>query len=241
MDKKDKILNWFPLYVDKWLWGSTRIELRPDERSVFVDLLALAAKDDGHIRANNQTPYLHRQLAGMFLIDEELLTRTIIKCIEVDKITEEKDGIYYITNWSEYQFSDRWKRWLKKQKTGKIKDTSAKAEVPSAKAERKPYNTILNDTKLDETKLNNINPDTDFENFWNLYDKKVGKPNAIKEWNKLSTEEKQTVFVHMSEYCKVNERLYRKDPERYLKNKTFNDEIIQKESIKKSKFEWGND
>lgn len=71
MKSKDSALMWIPLWVDKWLWGSTRIELEPDERSVWVDLMALAAKDDGYIRANVGVPYAHQQLAGMLCVSVE--------------------------------------------------------------------------------------------------------------------------------------------------------------------------
>ena len=60
--KKRKVDPWFPFWVDKWLFGSTRIELEPDERGVFVDLLSLSKKDSGYIRANEGVPYLESQL-----------------------------------------------------------------------------------------------------------------------------------------------------------------------------------
>ena len=65
--------DWFPLWVDKWIFGSTRIELEPDERAVWVDLLALAAKDDGWVRANNNIPYQTQQLSGLLNISLDLL------------------------------------------------------------------------------------------------------------------------------------------------------------------------
>ena len=65
-----------------------------------------------------------------------------------------------------------------------------------------------------------------FEDFWNLYDKKVGKPNTMKEWKKLKPLEIDQIFIHVPEYKASKEKQFRKDPERYLKHKTFNDEII---------------
>ena len=100
---------WIPLWIDKWLFGSTRLELNPAERSVFVDLLALAGKDDGYIRANVNMPYNLRQLAGLLNVDVGLLTTTIKKCKETGKIEEPAEGIYKIKNWTEYQLSKRHK------------------------------------------------------------------------------------------------------------------------------------
>ena len=65
----------------------------------------------------------------------------------------------------------------------------------------------------------------DFEDFWNLYDKKVGKMNALKEWKKLKPLEIERIFEHVPFYLRTREKQYRKDPERYLKHKIFMDEI----------------
>jgi len=100
---------WFPLWIDKWLWGSTRHELNHEERAIFVDLLALAAKDDGFIRANETTPYPIEQLAGMLQASKELVSNTISKCIKYGKLIE-KEGIYFVNNWNEYRLSQRHKK-----------------------------------------------------------------------------------------------------------------------------------
>lgn len=65
-----------------------------------------------------------------------------------------------------------------------------------------------------------------FEDFWNAYDKKVGKPNALKQWKLLTREEKELTMEHVPAYVLSRDKKYRKDPERYLKHKTFEDEII---------------
>jgi hypothetical protein len=66
-----------------------------------------------------------------------------------------------------------------------------------------------------------------FDDFWIAYDKKVGKPNALKEWNRLTQKEKETAINHVTQYVESREKKFRKDPERYLKHRTFEDEIIQ--------------
>ena len=66
-----------------------------------------------------------------------------------------------------------------------------------------------------------------FDEFWELYQKKVGKPNSIKEWNKLTLDEMEKVIEVCPNYIKAHpDPKYRKDPERFLKNKCWNDEII---------------
>ena len=70
--------------------------------------------------------------------------------------------------------------------------------------------------------------DSYFDYFWDSYDKKVGKPNTKKEWNKLTEAEKQKVFEILPAYINSKtDKQFRKDPERFLKHKVFNDEIIE--------------
>jgi len=110
--KRGKIYDWLPLWRNKWLMGSTRWELDPGERSVFIDFLCLAGADDGFIRANPTTAYPIEYLAGMLQAPAELILRTIEKCILVGKITRLKDGVFYINSWKDYQLDPRRKREL---------------------------------------------------------------------------------------------------------------------------------
>lgn len=68
----------------------------------------------------------------------------------------------------------------------------------------------------------------DFDLFWELYDKKVGDKNKIaSKYNKLSTEDKQAIFLHVPKYIQSQpDKKYRKNPETYLNNKSWLDEII---------------
>jgi len=150
MKKRVAGKEWIPLWIDQWIFGSTRIELNPEERGIFIDLLALAGKDDGYIRANEDIGYLPIQLAGILNVDLEILKKGIKKCIETDKIIEVKPNIYKIKNWEVYQLSDRTKREYKMEVTSekmedtseKVEDASEKMEVASEKAETNINNNI---------------------------------------------------------------------------------------------------
>lgn len=107
--KEKQTQMWIPLYVDKWIFGSTRIELEPAERGVFVDLMAFGAKDNGYIRANEITPYHHQQLSGLLNIPIELLASTIAKCLHFGKLEEPSPGIYKLSNWEKFQLSEDYK------------------------------------------------------------------------------------------------------------------------------------
>jgi len=66
-----------------------------------------------------------------------------------------------------------------------------------------------------------------FEIFWNLYDKKVGKPKAEKKWNKLSPEEQKAILEYIPKYKIAQpDKTYRKNPETFLNNRGWEDELI---------------
>jgi hypothetical protein len=90
--------------------GSTRFELDSSERSVFIDLMVLAAKDDGFIRANAGMGYPHEWLSRSLNIPLEVLEKAIKKCIECEKIIDKGKGIYFIANWDSYRLSGSYKR-----------------------------------------------------------------------------------------------------------------------------------
>ena len=83
-----------------------------------------------------------------------------------------------------------------------------------------------------ETINRTINKDIniDFEFFWNEYDKKVGvKEKLKKKWNNLTNEERQNAMNYIDLYKQsVPDKQFRKNPETFLNNKSWNDEIIKR-------------
>lgn len=69
--------------------------------------------------------------------------------------------------------------------------------------------------------------DADFDMFWALYDKKRGKDKAQKLWSKLSKKDKQDALAYIPLYKQAQpDKQYRKDPETFLRNKSWKDELI---------------
>lgn len=161
--KVDKF--WFPWWPEKWLWGTIRIECTPAERGIWVDLLSLASKDDGHIRANEETPYPLQQLAGMLILSEKELAAAINKFIKLGKLIKTKTGTLYVAKWDKYQFSDRHKRRIEEEMSGKSVIGTAK---PALK------NSILNKNTLNKNKIKKTLMSTSFKN------------NIIFKWNELA-------------------------------------------------------
>lgn len=83
--------------------------------------------------------------------------------------------------------------------------------------------------EVEEVKEEEIEAKIPFENFWKLYDKKVGDmQKLIKKWDKLTIQEQQDVIQYIPIYKESTpDKAYRKNPETFLNNKSWNDEIIK--------------
>lgn len=65
-----------------------------------------------------------------------------------------------------------------------------------------------------------------FAEFWNAYGKKTGKSNSIKEWKKIKPDAElaRLIISAASRYSSTREQQYRKDPERWLKGRLWEDD-----------------
>jgi len=82
-----------------------------------------------------------------------------------------------------------------------------------------PYNKVNN---TDNKKVNNDR----FEEFWDAYGKKVGKEKAKSKWSKLKESDKDAIFLAIPKYKESRpDPTYRKDPERYIGHRVWEDEI----------------
>jgi hypothetical protein len=52
----------------------------------------------------------------MLILPQELLEATIQRCLETGKLTRQPDGTLYVTNWEEYNFTDRHHRRIAQRK-----------------------------------------------------------------------------------------------------------------------------
>ena len=71
--------------------------------------------------------------------------------------------------------------------------------------------------------------DENFNYWWDCYDKKRSKDKAKVKWDKLTDKEKELTLIVVKDYVNSTpDKNFRKYPATYLNNKSFNDEIIQR-------------
>lgn len=75
-------------------------------------------------------------------------------------------------------------------------------------------------------------PDRGFEIFWSMYDKKVNKVASLKAWGKLRPTDHMAIMQHVEVYVESTpEKQFRKDPVNYLKDRVWEDEVVQRATI----------
>ncbi len=86
--------------------------------------------------------------------------------------------------------------------------------------ENRDINTVINEIEIYPT----------FEDFYDLYDKKIGNKSAMeKKFNKLPQKVKEKIIDYLPEYIQSTpDKTYRKNPQTFLNNKSWEDEIIYK-------------
>jgi len=155
-------LRWVPLYVDPWIFGSSRHELTRAQRSDFIDLLLLSAKDSGYLRANETMGYPIAQLAGLLCVQPEELEETISRCIEVGKLERRENGILYVVNWERYKLTPQYRRRLK---SGPSSDSSSEnREEKREEEERKGKGNTLSEKGNVVSQKGNMAPSPSVEN-----------------------------------------------------------------------------
>lgn len=89
--------------------------------------------------------------------------------------------------------------------------------------------------KDNTTSINNtINNKISFDDFWNLYDKKVSRDNSEKKWNRLSDKDRELIMQFIPKYkAHQPDKKFRKDPLTFFNNKTWLDEI-ENTTVKKT-------
>ena len=100
------------------------------EMMTWIDLLALAGKDNGYIRANEQMGYPVNSLAGILQMDADSLACHLKALIKSGKLEQQKTGVLKIITYEKYQLSERHKRRFKQ---GEDAPMSGKEDIVSGK------------------------------------------------------------------------------------------------------------
>jgi len=98
-------MEWHKIHSYRWLTGSIRKDLNPDERGVWADLLAMASlsRRRGYVERSEGIGFDKEFIASFLVISSGLLNSTLEKCKAEGRIQEQDNGVLFITNFDAYQ------------------------------------------------------------------------------------------------------------------------------------------
>ena len=186
-------------------------------------------------------------LSGTFTMTNEQVGKYIrLLCLQHQKgKLSEKDMLsicsaYDVDIWDKFKIEDgsfinerMYNEAIRRQKFSESRRNNAKS--PKNDSTSKAYalhmetetETITENKTINKTKAK-IH-DWQFEQWWLLYDYKISKDKAQKSWNKLNEQEKDLALQTVTLYVESTpDKSFRKHPTTYLNQKSFNDEIINR-------------
>ena len=153
-------------------------------------------------------------------------------CLTYDKdifdlFIKDENGLYF--NERLESEVDRRKKYSESRRSNRKKKT--KNEVPVLNIS-KTYDQHMETETENETITKNENEVEvwpSFEDFWDLYNKKTGNKTLIKpKFDKLPQSVKENIMNYLPEYIESTpDKTYRKNPQTFLNNKAWQDELIK--------------
>lgn len=210
---------------------------RPGYSQLFIHLLLKASHTGYETWFDGQTIELKE---GQLVTGRKKLSKeTGIKETKIERIlkffeNEQQIGqvscstsrLITILNWSKFQGSNN--------------------ETDSEETARCSEETLNKKVKNDK-KEKNISPlNFSFDDFWNLYDKKVtgkgGLPAMQKKWASLKDDERTAIMVYIPRYIKHQpDKQYRKNPEGFLNQRAWENEIVGEVKQPQTNFKYSID
>ena len=138
------------------------------------------------------------------------------------KFKKDSEGLYYNQRLEDEQ--NKRKAYSESRRKNRLKKSTNKNIIS------KTYDKHMENINENINK-NDIEVYPSFDDFWNLYDKKVNKPKCQIKWRKLRQKDRETIMNHLPSYLSSTpDKSYRKNPLTYLNNSSWEDEIINKKN-----------
>lgn len=114
-----------------------------------------------------------------------------------------------------------------KVKETKVKENNMRTELCATQTPKVSDTSIPPDDHKPKDDKVSVAEEYPFSEFWEFYDKKKDKQRAEKVYKKISLRDRKCIFDTLQAYKdSTPDKQYRKNPETYLRNRTWEDEII---------------
>ncbi len=198
--------RWIKVWSQELLYGSTTAELLPEERWVWIGLLAMAGDsvEQGYILAAPGVPWTKEQIAQILKVPLQVLESALQKMQVIPpgqtkpKVSINGTGVIRIMNWEKYQSDwDRVRHYPSQQPHTEIPTTNngvgihteIPTKMPTVSTEGRGgegKGSTINKRTLKKIPLcNELHNDSLFDIFWKSYPIKKSKSDAEKAFLKL--------------------------------------------------------
>jgi len=227
-DRVHKFINLERTIQQHWLYKEKR---KFSKYEAWIDLIFLMNWSDGVAPVGNQlipTKRGQKVTSVMKLADHwgwsRDKTKTFLNRLEAEGMLHIKTTTKYtlltVVNYDFYQGKTRFNR-----QQNDINPTSSRHQSDTNNKEvNKELNKEVKDTS--DSKSNNSHIETEFNDWWNLYNKKVGKKKSETKFKSLrKTYELDVIVNGTKDYLKtITDKQYQKHPYTFLNGEHFNDE-----------------
>lgn len=194
----------FLFYPNDYIGGTMGMTF--EEKGAYIELLMLQF-NRGHM-----TSQMIGQTVGQLWVKLQ------------DKFKIDDKGLYY---------NERLELEIEKRKTfvqSRFNNLNGKNQYSEKRGHKEGHKTDHMENEDEDVNENIIIKSliVSFENFWDLYDKDIDRIKSEVIWMQLPNEERLECIAKLSEYIKSTpNKKYRRDPDNYLKNKGWRNEIIK--------------
>lgn len=234
---------YLPIYVQDYLTDERLNRCEPATQGIYIKMMCLFHKCDpyGGILLKQKDKQNESMCLNFASVLAKLLPFTLLDIEKaLDELLEEKvlriegDFLYQKRMVKDNDISE--KRSLSGSNGGKKTQSKNKKFAKAKSKANTEYeydntNGILNKGGVGENIHDaEIISILSFDEFWDLYDKKVGDKSKLKKkFESIHENERQLIKEHIPKYKFAQpDKQFRKDPQTYLNNKSWNDEIIIK-------------
>jgi uncharacterized protein YdaU (DUF1376 family) len=168
---------WFKMFPSDFLTGTA--DLSCEEVGAYILLLLHAWERDGRL------PREKPRLARLFHLDDETFSE-VWKAIE-GKFTEDESGLYNPRlEATRVDAEEAHQRRVEAGRLGGRPESNAKAKAKQRLNKGSVHARMTSDSSsLNSKKKRDQSIEADFERFWKVYPRKVGKRPALRAWKKL--------------------------------------------------------
>ena len=206
---------WFKFYGGEYLGDPKMDAFDGNERSCWLTVLSLASQsDEGWILYTSEEKLLEK--SGIPTAERVIYSGVLAKYQKFEMLEACNGDVtqgFRPKNWEKRQYSEGYSRV--KRFREKESNDSVTAKITTE------------ENRIEENRIDKNIYAAEFEKFWSLYPKKVGKPKSHALWKLLSSEDRISIMADLP-LRKFDDKWvngFVKDPERYIKNRQWEDEI----------------